>query len=150
MRWLRLGPVLAHSDKRLPDDRRPVFSGDRFPARRSVVWRCVLRWRHALGDDGARRASRPQEDRTAGSGALRFGDFRRRVGFRSVRLHQEYADSFLGPFQVLTPDLPQDKQREFLERPIGELGLAVVNSSLTAGSIQEVAGDLASNFSNQI
>jgi hypothetical protein len=59
-------------------------------------------------------------------------------------------DSFLGPFQVLTPDLPEDRRREFLERPIGELGLAVVNSSLTAGGIQEVAGDLASTFSNQI
>jgi hypothetical protein len=59
-------------------------------------------------------------------------------------------DSFLGPFQVLTPDLPEDKRREFLAHPIGELGLAVVNSSLAAGSIQEVAGDLASTFSNQI
>jgi hypothetical protein len=59
-------------------------------------------------------------------------------------------DSFLGPFQVLTPDLPDDKRLDFLEHPVGELGLAVVNSSFTAGSIQEVAGDLASNFSNQI
>jgi hypothetical protein len=59
-------------------------------------------------------------------------------------------DAFLGPFQALTPDLPDDRRREFLERPIGELGLAVVNSSFTAGSIQEVAGDIATTFSNKI
>jgi hypothetical protein len=59
-------------------------------------------------------------------------------------------DSFLGPFEPLTPDLSDDRRRLFLQQPGGELASAVVNSSLTAGSIQEVAGDLASTFSNQI
>jgi hypothetical protein len=59
-------------------------------------------------------------------------------------------DTFLGPFQVLTPDLPDDRKREFLQQPAGELGRAIVNSSLTAGSIQEVAGDLATTFSNKL
>ena len=58
-------------------------------------------------------------------------------------------DSFLGSFDVLTPDLPGDKSKEILEHPNGELALAVVNSSLTAGSIQEVAGDIATSFSNK-
>jgi hypothetical protein len=38
----------------------------------------------------------------------------------------------------------------FLQQPNGELASAVVNSSLTAGSVQEVAGDLAGSFSNTI
>lgn len=59
-------------------------------------------------------------------------------------------DTFLGPFEVLTPALPDDRRRTFLEQPDGELAAAVVNSSLTAGSIQEVAGDLASSFTNTI
>jgi hypothetical protein len=59
-------------------------------------------------------------------------------------------DAFLGPFQVLTPDLPDDKKREFLQQPDGELGRVIVDSSLTAGSIQEVAGDIATTFSNKI
>ena len=59
-------------------------------------------------------------------------------------------DSFLGPFEVLAPALPDDRRRAFLQQPDGELAAAVVNSSLTAGSIQEVAGDLASSFSNTI
>jgi hypothetical protein len=59
-------------------------------------------------------------------------------------------DAFLGPFQVLTPDLPDDKKREFLQQPVGELGRVIVDSSLTAGSIQEVAGDIATTFSNKI
>jgi hypothetical protein len=58
-------------------------------------------------------------------------------------------DSFLGSFEVLTPDLPGDRRKEILEHPNGELALAVVNSSLAAGSIQEVAGDLATSFSNK-
>src|SRR5262245_10778389 len=35
-------------------------------------------------------------------------------------------DAFLGPYQSLTPDLPEDKRSEFLQHPIGELGQAVV------------------------
>jgi hypothetical protein len=58
-------------------------------------------------------------------------------------------DSFLGSFEVLTPDLAGERRREILEHPNGELALAVVNSSLTAGSIQEVAGDIATSFSNK-
>ncbi len=58
-------------------------------------------------------------------------------------------DDFLGRFEILDPALPPEKQAEFLSQPRGELGRAIVNSSLTAGSIQEVAGGLASSFSNK-
>jgi hypothetical protein len=59
-------------------------------------------------------------------------------------------DSFLGSFEVLSPDIPADRRKEILEHPNGELALAIVNSSLTAGSIQEVTGDIATAFSNKI
>lgn len=59
-------------------------------------------------------------------------------------------DSFLGPFEALSPDLSEERRRVFLQQPNGELAAAVVNSSLAAGSIQEVAGDLAASFSNTI
>jgi hypothetical protein len=59
-------------------------------------------------------------------------------------------EDFLGRYEVLTPTMCVEAQKAVLEKPNGELADAVVKSSLTAGSIQEVAGDVASAFSNQI
>ena len=54
-------------------------------------------------------------------------------------------DDFLGRFEIVN-DLSPAQQQAVLDHPNGELALAVVNSSLTAGSIQEVAGDVATAF----
>jgi hypothetical protein len=58
-------------------------------------------------------------------------------------------DTFLGPFEALTPDLSEDKRRIILQQPNGELAHAIASSSLAAGSIQEVAGDVAAAFGNK-
>lgn len=63
-------------------------------------------------------------------------------------------DDFLGPFEDYSTlaTLPEKDARveAVVTRAHGELGRAIVNSALTAGSVQEVAGDLANTFSDRL